>query len=482
MGTMAKTVMRHLELVREVEEHRRGLKMSHGLSSFVEGRVELVEAKTDKINGKGNVIFENSKSESTIRRIKSKDSILSNGKKTNNVTGFDGIVEHEENNGRKARNPAKIKCQNHPNPRETKVNTQILSPEERSPSVMSPLNLDRIVLPENDSEEASIHALFSRAAKLIQVAFELDGGAVFYDARVGSSETMSCPKSNLASHQSGGESLLGIDCDTTGDEQEFFAQSQSGRTFKPNSVPPVMNISSWSSSSNIGGDSSYPRLSRTKSKRAEILGFSTMSHSSIYGDSIPGNDVLKPLRFNALRSLLREYPRGKLWAFDADGSVSSSEQIFKTGGKRTVAQKKSAHTKARCDAKFLSAYFPGVRQLLFVPLWDAGRTRWFSGCFTWSKEPTRILSKQNELSFLIAFGNCVMAEWARIDTEIADQKKSDFIGSISHELRSPLHGILASVEFLEEVLVGWEKQLVETIESCGRTLLDTIVCLRECST
>jgi signal transduction histidine kinase len=69
-----------------------------------------------------------------------------------------------------------------------------------------------------------------------------------------------------------------------------------------------------------------------------------------------------------------------------------------------------------------------------------------------------------------------MAECSRIDTEIADQKKSDFIGSISHELRSPLHGILASAEFLgDEVTTGFEKGLVETIDSCGRTLLDTIV-------
>jgi signal transduction histidine kinase len=44
-------------------------------------------------------------------------------------------------------------------------------------------------------------------------------------------------------------------------------------------------------------------------------------------------------------------------------------------------------------------------------------------------------------------------------------------------LRSPLHGILASAEFLEEVTDGRSKQLVETIDSCGRTLLDTIVSL-----
>ena len=71
-----------------------------------------------------------------------------------------------------------------------------------------------------------------------------------------------------------------------------------------------------------------------------------------------------------------------------------------------------------------------------------------------------------------------MAENSRIDTEIADQKKGDFIGSISHELRSPLHGILASAEFLgEEVESTFEKSMVETIDSCGRTLLDTIVSL-----
>jgi len=98
---------------------------------------------------------------------------------------------------------------------------------------------------------------------------------------------------------------------------------------------------------------------------------------------------------------------------------------------------------------------------------DAGRSRWLSGCFAWSTEPTRILSKQSELAFLTAFGNSVMAEWSRstfnlsstlvnaqivetlrrvsrtrlqtsfkshsnfilVDTEIADQKKGDFIGS-----------------------------------------------------
>lgn len=44
------------------------------------------------------------------------------------------------------------------------------------------------------------------------------------------------------------------------------------------------------------------------------------------------------------------------------------------------------------------------------------------------------------------------------------------------ELRSPLHGILASAEILDDLsLPNLAQELVETIDSCGRTLLDTIV-------
>lgn len=64
---------------------------------------------------------------------------------------------------------------------------------------------------------------------------------------------------------------------------------------------------------------------------------------------------------------------------------------------------------------------------------------------------------------------------SRLASIAADRQKGDFIGSISHELRSPLHGILASAEFLSETESdAFQSSLVDTILSCGRTLLDTI--------
>ena len=108
-------------------------------------------------------------------------------------------------------------------------------------------------------------------------------------------------------------------------------------------------------------------------------------------------------------------------------------------------------------------------------MWDPGSARYFTGCFAWTASPLQIFSTETELSFLIAFGNSIMAEVSRLATMAADQQKGDFIGSISHELRSPLHGILASAEFLgETVCDSFQTSLVDTIDSCGRTLLDTI--------
>lgn len=73
-----------------------------------------------------------------------------------------------------------------------------------------------------------------------------------------------------------------------------------------------------------------------------------------------------------------------------------------------------------------------------------------------------------------------MAEVSRRSSIFADRQKGDFIGSISHELRSPLHGIMASAELLvmpEEgthPLNAHQQSLVSTVRSCGVTLLDTI--------
>ena len=123
----------------------------------------------------------------------------------------------------------------------------------------------------------------------------------------------------------------------------------------------------------------------------------------------------------------------------------------------------------------LGKIFPGARSIAFVPLWDANHGRFFAGSFMWSLTNSRVLSRSGDLNYLAAFGNSIMAEVARLEVVTTDKAKSDFISSISHELRSPLHGILASAEILHDTTIDvFQHGMIDTIEQCGRTLLDTI--------
>ena len=68
-----------------------------------------------------------------------------------------------------------------------------------------------------------------------------------------------------------------------------------------------------------------------------------------------------------------------------------------------------------------------------------------------------------------------MRELSRLDALALNQQKITFVASISHELRSPLHGILGTLEFLKDThLNTFQVSMLNSLNSCGQTLLDTI--------
>jgi signal transduction histidine kinase len=76
---------------------------------------------------------------------------------------------------------------------------------------------------------------------------------------------------------------------------------------------------------------------------------------------------------------------------------------------------------------------------------------------------------------LAAFCDVILAELHRLEAQTSDKAKSDFISTMSHELRSPLHGILGSVECLQEQPTdSISSDLISQVDICGRTLLDII--------
>ncbi len=179
---------------------------------------------------------------------------------------------------------------------------------------------------------------------------------------------------------------------------------------------------------------------RKSERPAEIVSYSALESDLGLRSQLPETKSFKPVDENLLHSLLARYPRGKLWSFDQDGSLSSSEEEPLSPTERTKPEgsRQLRANRKQIEAMLLQKHFPGVRQLIFSGLWDASSSRWFTGGFAWSRSSRQIFSRETELSFFMAFGNSVMAEVSRLASIAKDRQKGDFIGSISHEFRSPL--------------------------------------------
>ncbi|OWY51102.1 hypothetical protein AA0119_g1662 [Alternaria tenuissima] len=222
-----------------------------------------------------------------------------------------------------------------------------------------------------------------------------------------------------------------------------------------------------------------PEASGGDSKACPVVGLSLRE----------GNAALVHTDFSfneaAMERYIHRYPYGKFFNYNEDGiGVNSSdeksersetEQSDRTMDGSTANTKKPRKKRERFIPTEFLKVLPKVRSLIFLPLWCPATERWIAGGFIWTTQAGRLMSPDNELPYLQAFGNSVTSEVARLNAQKADRAKTTFIASISHELRSPLHGILGSVEFLRETVASaYQESLVSSIETCGKTLLDTI--------
>ncbi|KAF1935381.1 hypothetical protein EJ02DRAFT_389299 [Clathrospora elynae] len=168
-----------------------------------------------------------------------------------------------------------------------------------------------------------------------------------------------------------------------------------------------------------------------------------------------------------IQRLTARYPQGHVFAVDEYG-------VFEYGDKNEggVTQHLTSDSPEQDEWSDLFTCVPKARYVVFLPLWHYQRESCYATCLVWVSATGKTLDT-GDVNSLTAFGNSLMAEIFRLEALTNTQSKSDFVSSISHELRSPLHGILATIELMQENN-GDSNMLPEIsmIDSCASTLLD----------
>ncbi|KAK5109264.1 hypothetical protein LTR62_007138 [Meristemomyces frigidus] len=181
-----------------------------------------------------------------------------------------------------------------------------------------------------------------------------------------------------------------------------------------------------------------------------------------------------------LRRLLARYPFGHIFSYDDLGVITQpglrsphQDRMHPSRPDFSGTLPSDTDMEDADSAKLFDAV-QYARSIIFLPLWDFQKGRWFAAAIGWTTDPSRVLDHA-DLNYLAAFCNSIMADVSRIETSALSRAKSDFISSISHELRSPLHGILAGTELLRKPERSrTDDAMLDTIDSCGHMLLDTI--------
>jgi signal transduction histidine kinase len=458
LDDIAITIMSYLEVARVKEAHRRSENMVKGLGAFVEGRSSLREWWLDtKLNeALGPQDSKDGTETQSNMKHKSEQDSASTPVRTEHVSA--GVTIE-------AKTAGYFGSQDNP-----LLYSSSRLPEDTKHQAGSKLNMKPFVADLQETLlSADLKDMFSRASNVIRECIEVDG-TIFLDASIGT----------FGGHN--GE--LHRKFERLESTQRRIQEStvSYGGEVRLKSTAGDYERSELSIDSSDSGQLSMKSLTEgdSEKKMCGVLGLSVPEKATLGEDKVSECYVSVTEKF--LQGLLRRYPRGQVFDLCEGGSLIPNKKIqiidvAKDGSKssETLPTRRHRESAKQKDARAILQMLPGACSVVFSPLWDSHRERWFAGSFAWTTQSARVLTLPIDLNYLAAFGNSIMADVARLDAIASDQAKTDFISSISHELRTPLHGILASVEFLQDTALDlFQNNMVDTIKRCGTTLLDTI--------
>ena len=424
---MAKTTVDHLEAVRLRTEHARSNRLVTGLESFIDGLASVKSGGEEPMNQ------QDAKGENAnIAKKVALQDVAAEGPRTQ-------LSDHAPKVG-----------------------------EFDSPGI-APRKLWDLAMPPGSKP------MFSRAANIIQQAADYDGVAFFY---MGAQHSHKSPSSRDHSIKADSPNVRNMESisrfhtdmkasshsDALSDEAEKHTggtdseDSSAAEQSSPESVCPLL---SYSLSSEDSASSPAGPFSHFKQKDMERLIGSKGPQARTFtlnrrGDVLPGDtsssgsgqEQQAPLTVHDGVESFTPYP-------------DDAEALYRRGQRQLVKSLR----KISADALAYAC----------LPIWDFERSRWLAYCVVWSTSGSRRMKEDRDLNYLRIFGNSIVIALSHIDAIASNRAKSTFVSSMSHELRSPLHGVLTATTFLKDSIRGrFQNELVDTISKCGNTLLDVL--------
>ena len=380
LGVMARNVMEYLEMKRESEMRKRNEVMTKGLAAFVGGRGNLV------LGNKHDVRSATGEHLRTDLPLESNPGVVSKQTPTapGGIDGTSYATQKEEP----------------PFPAEKSPESDdILAPADSSHQLVD--------MPTTHEE------IFARASNLLRESLAVDY-TIFLDI-------------------SSANTIYAVTPSPDGQYYEDTLESQEDAFVK---VKRPMSPGAGSNKYDNGVNSTGTIGARKHNKApVRVLSFSTRETSSLddHKEMSPNIGFTSP-DLRRLRRLIKRYPSGKLWTFSEMGSESSSEEDFSSQGalpQSTTTFPDIQRVEAR-EIRYLMDCFPGAKQLIMAPLWDAENSRHIAACFAVSLNPAPVITAEVETSFIRAFLNSVSMACSRANIAAANRQKGDFISSISH--------------------------------------------------
>ncbi|KAJ9607566.1 hypothetical protein H2200_007644 [Cladophialophora chaetospira] len=452
MQEISSAIVQHLEQLRVHQEHERASRLLKGLDLFVEGQDSVrqwyLEDYASKphhgLNAETPEEYANRafgfRHQQDLRTPAQSGTIeaLSSGSPSNTTSSF-VATEDLLQPRRSPTTPAttmSLYSLDHDERHQVAFPFPVTHPSSTVPPHDSWVTTDVVSeARQNTLVSDEIKATFSRASNLLRESLDVDG-VIYFDGQprsFGSLVTNSTPTADRWS------SLEDTDDATSGDQ--------------------ASKSSAWESCS----DDQF----------AGHLGFSTRAKSSVANNTLSRLTLSVPER--DLQYLIQQYPAGHVFLFDELGALSLGEESSGNDASRVRNSKRQKRKRGLRDPRVnLREWFHAAVAVAFLPLWTAKSETCVAACFAWSTERTQTFSG-GDLTYFTTFGRSVSAEVTRLDMLSSDRAKSDFISSVSHELRSPLHGVLGSAEMLLELSPEANQvQIISMIQNCGMSLLETM--------